>query len=94
VIGITNPVWVDADGDGAFTSPRALAAKVLALHEKDLPATVIELSHYDEAVATQAASLLRTAGIDVRTLEVQRALQNAAEPVRRGFAAYAAARPD
>ena len=94
VIGITNPVWVDADGDGAFTSPRALAAKVLALHEKDLPAMVIELGHYDEAVATQAASLLRTAGIDVRTLEVQRAVQNAAAPVRRGFAAYAAARPD
>jgi len=94
VIAVTNPVWVDADGDGVFTSPRALAAKVLALHGKDLPALVAELDHYDEAVATQAASLLRTAGIDVRTLEVQRMLQTAAEPVRRGFAAYAAARAD
>jgi len=94
VIAVTNPVWVDADGDGVFTSPRALAAKVLALHGKDLPALIAELDHYDEAVATQAASLLRTAGIDVRTLAVQRVLQNAAEPVRRGFAAYSAARTD
>lgn len=94
VIGVTNPVWVDADGDGAFTSPRALAAKVLALHGKALPAIVTELGHYDAATSTQAASLLREAGVDVRTLDVQRALQSAAEPVRRGFAAYSAALPE
>ena len=91
---MTNPVWVDADGDGAFTSPRALAAKVLALHGKAVPALVAELGHYDAAVATQAASLLKDDGIDVRTVDVQRALQGAAEPVRRGFAAYAAALPE
>ncbi|HLY11723.1 MAG TPA: CehA/McbA family metallohydrolase [Planctomycetota bacterium] len=94
VISVTNPVWVDADGDGVFTSPRGLAAKVLGLHEKDLPAVIAELSHYDEAVATQAASLLRLAGTDVRTQAVQRALSAAAEPVRRGFAAYGAALTD
>ncbi|MBV8881504.1 MAG: PHP domain-containing protein, partial [Planctomycetaceae bacterium] len=94
VIAVTNPVWVDADGDGAFTSPRALAAKVLALHGKAVPALVAELGHYDAAVATQAASLLKDDGIDVRTVDVQRALQGAAEPVRRGFAAYAAALPE
>jgi hypothetical protein len=94
VIAITNPVWIDADGDGTFTSPRALAAKVLAQHGKNLPALVAELGRYDEAVATQAASLLRLAGTDVRTQEVQRALAPAAEPVRRGFAAYAAALVD
>jgi len=94
VIAITNPVWIDADGDGAYTSPRALAAKVLSLHGKDMGAVIAELVHYDEAVATQAASLLRIAGIDVRTAPVVRALQGAAEPVRRGFAARANALPD
>jgi len=94
VIAITNPVWIDADGDGAYTSPRALAAKVLALHGKDMGAVIAELGNYDEAVATQAASLLRIAGIDVRTAPVARALQGAAEPVRRGFAAWANALPD
>ena len=34
------------------------------------------------------ASLLRLAGIDVRTQEVARILEKAGEPVRRGFAAY------
>jgi hypothetical protein len=94
VIAVTNPVWIDADGDGEYTSPRALAAKVLSLHGKNMDAVVAELGHYDEAVSTQAASLLRIAGIDVRTAPVTRALQGAAEPVRRGFAAWASALPD
>ncbi|HZE98140.1 MAG TPA: CehA/McbA family metallohydrolase [Planctomycetota bacterium] len=93
VIAVTNPVWIDADGDGAFTSPRALAAKVLSLHGKDLAATIGELGNYDEAVSVQAASLLRTEGTDVRTQAVTRALQGAAEPVRKGFAAYASVLP-
>jgi hypothetical protein len=93
VFSVTNPVWIDADGDGVFTAPRGLAAKVVAQHEKDVAATVAELAHYDEAVAAQAASFLQARGTDVRTTEVQRALQGAAEPVRRGFAAYAATLP-
>lgn len=30
VIGSTNPVWIDADGDGAFLAARALAQRLLA----------------------------------------------------------------
>ena len=90
VFGITNPVWVDADGDGAFTAPRALAAKVVAEHDKDAAALISELGHYDEAVAAQAASLLQNRGTDVRAAGITRVLQGAAEPVRRGFAAFAA----
>lgn len=90
VIGVTNPVWVDADGDGVFTAPRALAAKVLGLHGQDAAAVIAELAHYDEAVAAQAASLLQAGGTDVRAVTIGRLLQGAAEPVRRGFAAYAA----
>jgi hypothetical protein len=94
VFGVTNPVWVDADGDGTFTAPRALAAKVLALHEKDDAALVAELGHYDEAVATQAASLLQAAGRDLRSPTLARLLQGSTEPVRRGFAAFAATLPE
>jgi hypothetical protein len=94
VFGVTNPVWVDGDGDGAFTSPRALAAKVIALHEKDVPSALAELGHYDEAVAAQAASLLHAAGMDLRSATSARQLQNAAEPVRRGFAAFATTLPE
>jgi hypothetical protein len=93
VIGVTNPVWIDADGDGVFTAPRALAAKVIAQHEKDVAAVLAELGHYDLAVAAQAASLLQALGTDVRAEAIGRVLQGAAEPVRRGFAAYAGTLP-
>jgi len=94
VIAVTNPVWIDADGDGAYTSPRALAAKVLSAHGNNVDAAIAELGHYDEAVATQAASLLRSSGVDPRTAPVTRALQTAAAAVRRGFAAWASAQQD
>jgi hypothetical protein len=94
VFGITNPVWVDGDGDGTFTAPRALAAKLVAHHEKDAAAAIAELAHYDEAVAAQAASLLHAGGTDLRSQTMARLLQNAAEPVRRGFAAYTATLPE
>jgi hypothetical protein len=29
VIGATNPVWVDADGDGAYLAPRAIAQRLV-----------------------------------------------------------------
>lgn len=90
VIGITNPVWIDSDGDGKFTSPRALAAKILSMHDRDLAAVVSELGRYDEAVAAQAASLLQSRGTDIREELARRTLQNAAETVRRGFSAFAA----
>jgi hypothetical protein len=93
VFSVTNPVWVDADDDGVFTAPRGLATKVVAQHDKDVAAVVAELAHYDEAVAAQAASLLQARGTDVRADAVGRLLQNAAEPVRRGFAAFAATLP-
>jgi hypothetical protein len=93
VFGITNPVWIDSDGDGVFTAPRALAAKVVSEHDKDVPALVTELGHYDEAVAAQAASLLQGRGMDVRASTIARVLQGAAEPVRRGFASFAATLP-
>ena len=50
--------------------------------------------HYDAAVATQAASLLQAAGRDPRSATLARLLKGSTEPVRRGFAAYAATLPE
>ena len=62
VIGATNPIWIDADGDGVFTPARGYAeALVLRLGtsaDKLIPA----LSGYDESVAAQAAALCHASG--------------------------------
>jgi hypothetical protein len=93
VMAITNPVYVDCDRDGSWTSPRAYASAVIG-HEGTDPARLLPaLAGYDEAVAAQAAGLCQTAGIDVRRSEFARRLAEASEPVRRGFARFAATLP-
>jgi hypothetical protein len=92
VIGSTNPVWIDGDGDGRFTSPRALARDLVSQFGKRPAELIRALGDFDEAVATQAASFFAAGD----SAEGQRALANAlagAMPhVRRGFEAYDAAR--
>ena len=89
VVGSTNPIWVDGDGDGKFSPARAYARKLIEQNGTD-PATLLPaLAPFDEAVAIQTASLCQSAGKDVRTLAFTRALQQAPPAVRRGFAAFA-----
>jgi hypothetical protein len=90
VLGATNPVWIDADDNGSYTSPRALATAVLEHTGTEPTRLIAALATYDEAVAAQAASLCQAHGVDVRANAFQSSLVQAAEPVRRGFAAYAA----
>jgi len=90
VIGSTNPIWVDGDGDGKFTPARDYAQNIIEHHGPD-PATLLPaLANFDEAVAIQAASLCQSAGKDVRTPAFTRLLQQATPAVQRGFAAFAA----
>jgi hypothetical protein len=93
VIGATNPIWVDGDGDGKFTAPRAYAKDIVQRAGTDPAKLISELAKFDEAVATQAASLCQAAGRDVRSPEFEEALKKALPHVRRGFAAYAATLP-
>ena len=93
VIGATNPIWIDGDGDGKFTTARQYATRLLARAGVDPAKLLPALADYDEAVATQAASLCQTRGGDVRSAAFNRELQRAAPPVQRGFAAYAATLP-
>ncbi|HYG74964.1 MAG TPA: CehA/McbA family metallohydrolase [Planctomycetota bacterium] len=90
VIGATNPVWLDADGDGVYTPPRALARKLLEKSKSDLPALLAALTPHDRAVAVQAASLCRAEKTDLKSDAVQNALQKAPEHIRRAFADVAA----
>ncbi len=88
VIGSTNPIWVDADGDGQFTAARGYARQLVARHGDDPAKLMRELGRFDEAVAAQAASLCLTNAAVEKAFAS--ALKSAAPQVRWGFAAYAA----
>lgn len=59
VLGSTNPIWVDGDLDGVFTSARGYAAMVLRQAEGDPAKLASILESYDEAVKVQARDLAR-----------------------------------
>jgi hypothetical protein len=92
VIAATNPLWLDADGDGIFTPARGYARKLVERHGTDPQTLLPALVRFDEATAAQAASLCVAAGVDVGSEPFRRALDSVAEPVRRGFASFAATR--
>jgi hypothetical protein len=93
VLGLSNPVYLDADGDGHYTPPRgvaqALLMKVGTDPEKLLPA----LADYDEAVVTQVAALCEAQVVEIRGAAFQELLLRAAEHVQRGFANYLSPAP-
>ena len=88
VLGMTNPIWVDGDGDGRFTAPRNYAKQIFDRAGDQPKKLAAELARYDEAVAAQAASFCQAAGQDVRSAEFEQALKTALPHVQRGFAAY------
>jgi hypothetical protein len=88
VIGSTNPIWIDADGDGEYTSPRAYAQSLIERTGPDPTKLLPALATFDEAVAIQAASLCQATGRDIRGFEFQRQLKTATETTQRGFAAF------
>ncbi|MDR3402372.1 MAG: hypothetical protein P4L99_07725 [Chthoniobacter sp.] len=60
VIGATNPVWLDADGDGKFTSARGYAQAILDRTGGDAAKLAAALQGCDESIAAQVAALRRT----------------------------------
>ncbi len=90
-IGSTNPIWLDADGDGKFTAAREYARR-LVVHQGTDPARLLPaLDGYDEAVAAQAASLCSAAGAKLHEATFTAALTAAAPQAAAGFANYIAA---
>ena len=85
MLGATNPIYLDADGDGHYSPPRATAARL----RKENPESVIEaLAPYDWAVAAQAAELLHAAGQDLESAAFQKTLSSAPIQIQQGFADY------
>lgn len=85
VIGSTNPVWIDGDGDGAYRSAADYARELVTKHGSALDQLFLSLAEMDEAVAIQAADYLAAAGAKPEDWAPH--LAKAPEPVRKGFAA-------
>lgn len=58
VLGATNPVYLDVDGDGRYRSPRHTAERLLKQHGKRVEALVEPLAAVDDAVAVQVLEQL------------------------------------
>jgi hypothetical protein len=93
VVGATNPIWLDGDGDQKFTSARDYALKVTLRNLGNPSQLLRDLSQYDEAVSAQAAGLWQKGGNDVRKPAVQALLTRAPAHVQKGFAAFAKTLP-
>jgi hypothetical protein len=93
VIGSTNPIWLDGDGDSRFTPARAYAKRLVNESGTDSARLVSALNDFDEAVAAQAASLCAAAGQSLSSLAFVEALKYGATHVQRGFSAFASTQP-
>ena len=86
MIGSTNPVWVDGDADGKYTSARGYASRLIQRYGSDYRSLFKALNAFDEAVAIQAASLISAAGFNILTDD----LASSSTQVKRGFEAFKA----
>jgi hypothetical protein len=85
VIGSTNPIWIDADGDGRFTHARGYAERIVTASGGDAAKLVAALATHDEAVAVQTAALLEAHGGSFDMSILQSELTKAPPQVRRAF---------
>jgi hypothetical protein len=87
MIGATNPIYLDTDGDGRFTPPR-MTAKRLVEAQRDPKKLIESLADYDWAVAVQAAELLHDSGTDLTSANFQEVLKSGTPEVQQAFADY------
>jgi hypothetical protein len=91
VLGATNPIWIDADGDGQFTPARKYARQIVQNVGAEAANVIPALVNFDEAVAAQVASLCRANRKDIGDREFTDQLRRAPRQVQAGFAAFEAA---
>ncbi len=89
MIGVTNPIWIDADGDGKFTSAREYAVQLTEKYQS-LPELIAQLATYDYYVAAHCAELLSQQGENVRSQKIADELAKAAPQTQRAFREYGA----
>jgi len=86
-LAATAPVYIDADNDRQFTSPRKYADQLLK-DAPDLAALPKALWTYDQAVAAQAADLYRLAHPGEWQAQLRIGAQSASPHIRQAWTAY------
>ncbi|HEX7859754.1 MAG TPA: CehA/McbA family metallohydrolase, partial [Verrucomicrobiae bacterium] len=87
MIGATNPVYVDGDGNGFYTSPRK-TAQVLCESYASPHDLIPALGDYGRGTALQVAEILHEAGIDLAANEFAPAFGRAAPFVKEAVRDY------
>ena len=90
-LGSSSAIYVDADRSGGYASPFETARQIVESARHDPAAALRLLDGYDEAVAAQAASILRGKWADAFEGRLGAAMQSHNSPAAQGFATYLAA---
>jgi hypothetical protein len=94
VIGCSGAVFLDADGDGRWSSPRETALALMKKAQGQLSMVLPELEKRDAAVAVHVAHLYRQQGGDMEDASVLKALKSPVDAIREGFQIEAQAHRD
>jgi hypothetical protein len=90
-IAVTGAVWLDPRGDGRRLCVADHARRLVERHAGRTNDLIANLGEFDEAVALQAATLLRQQGVAVNDSAVLEAARTAGPHVVASFEAYAEA---
>ena len=89
ILGATNPVWLDCDGDGSFSFPSEYAKRLVEKTNADLEKAVNALAGYDQAITAQVAGILSAGGLKLDGKEAKKKWGRASVPsVRLGFSSF------
>jgi len=88
LIGATNPIRIDGDGDGKYSSPHDIATRLMDDSRGDAVRLVKALEAFDPAVTVQAAAVCRQRGIDLSKGAGAKAVEGASPAVRQAITAY------
>ena len=87
-LGLTAPVYVDADGNGRFDSAYDYAQRLVTESKGDVATLSTRFVEYDEAIAVQAASVLRARDAAQFESACRRLIEAGPAHVSRGVGAY------
>lgn len=88
VIGCSEAVWLDRDGDQKLSSAYDYARRIVSTSNGQLPETLEALTPFDSSVAVQAAQLLHASGTVMPSPAVDEALKSASPAAQTGFREY------